>query len=147
MRVLPEVPSLRVLNAHVKRALIAGASKPGFRLVHFAILGNHLHLIVEADSNLMLSRGVQGLAVRISHAVNRAMSRKRGKVFSDRFHQHVLRTPPEAKAAIRYVIENYRKHRAESGRPVSSRFLDPHSSASLSRDVLPAPEFWLTRTG
>jgi hypothetical protein len=32
LRVRPEIPSLRVLNGCVRRALIAGASKPGFRL-------------------------------------------------------------------------------------------------------------------
>jgi REP element-mobilizing transposase RayT len=147
MRVLPEIPSLRVLNAPVKRALFAGANQPGFRIVHFSILGNHLHLIIEADTSERLSRGMQGIAVRISHAVNRGMSRKRGKVFSDRFHEHVLRTLREVKAAIHYVVENYRKHRAEAGRPVSARFVDPHSSAALEPHQLPSPEFWLTRTG
>src|SRR5262245_37070490 len=29
----------------------------GFRLVHFAVLSNHLHLIVEADSKSALARG------------------------------------------------------------------------------------------
>src|SRR5687767_8980301 len=59
MRVLPEIRSLRVLNGWVRRALVAGASKPGFRLIHFSIQGNHLHLIAEADDAVRLSRGIQ----------------------------------------------------------------------------------------
>src|SRR5918911_3045448 len=38
----------------------------GLRLIEFAVLGNHLHLLVEADSSVALSRGMQGLAVLIA---------------------------------------------------------------------------------
>jgi hypothetical protein len=44
MRVLPEIPSLRVLNGWVRRALFASADKPQFRIIHFSIQGNHIHL-------------------------------------------------------------------------------------------------------
>jgi putative transposase len=147
MRVLPEIPSLRVLNGWVKRALIAGSQKDGFRLIHFAILSNHLHLIAEADDRVSLSRGIQGIAIRISRAVNQALSRKRGKVFSDRFHEHVLRSLRETKAAVNYVIQNYRKHCAKAGHPLAPHFVDPHSSAIYlageEPNPLPAPSFWL----
>src|SRR5438876_1449634 len=39
------------------------------RLIEFSVLGNHLHrlhLLVEADSSLALSRGMQGLNVRFA---------------------------------------------------------------------------------
>src|SRR5688500_13311227 len=129
LRVLPGIPSLRVLNGCVKRALIAGASRSDFQLIHFSIQGNQLHLIVEADDTRALSRGMQGLAVRIARAVNQAMSRKRGKVFSDRYHHRVLKTPPETRAAISYLINNYKKHMAEAGRSVGRNFIDQHSTA------------------
>jgi putative transposase len=143
MRVLPEIPSLRVLNGWVRSALLAGSDQPGFRLIHYSIQGNHLHLIVEAEDTIRLSRGMQGFAVRISRAVNRALSRKRGKVFSDRYHAHVLATPRETRAAVAYVIENFRRHRAEGGRPVAASFVDPHTSAALEPGALPSPRFWL----
>src|SRR5687767_15163946 len=151
MRVLPEIPSLRVLNGWVRRALFAGASKPGFRLIHFSIQGNHLHLIAEAETARGLSRGIQGLAIRISRAVNEALSRKRGKVFSDRYHEHVLKTARETRAAISYVLENFRRHRAEAGRPVAPGFIDEHSSAiylgAPEQSPLPAPHSWLLKSG
>jgi putative transposase len=121
------------------------AHPPGFRLIHYTIQGNHLHLIVEAEDTICLSRGMQGLAVRISRAVNRALSRKRGKVFSDRYHAHVLTTPRETHAAIAYVLENFRRHRAQGGRPVAPSFVDPHTSAALESGALPSPRFWLLR--
>src|SRR5438105_6054701 len=43
----------------------------GLRVTEFSVLGNHLHLVVEADSDLALSRGMQGLNVRIARALNR----------------------------------------------------------------------------
>jgi REP element-mobilizing transposase RayT len=151
LRVLPEIPSLRVLNVCVRRALIAGASKPGFRLVHYSIQSNHIHLIVEADTTVQLSRGMQGIALRISNAVNKAMSGRSGKVFSDRYHEHVLSTPRETRAALRYVLENHRKHRLEAGRRLRDDFLDEHSTAAcfvgLERSPLPAARFWLLTNG
>src|SRR5688572_9972229 len=145
MRVLPEIPSLRVLNGWVRRALFASADKPRFRIIHFSIQGNHIHLIAEADDQVALSRGMQGLAIRIARGVNQALSRKRGKVFGDRYHEHVLKTPSEVRAAIHYVIHNYRKHMAEAGRRLRSDFIDDHSSA-VEPSQLPEPRFWITRS-
>ena len=39
----------------------------GLRLLEFWVLSNHLHL--EADGKRSLSRGVQGLAVRLARAL------------------------------------------------------------------------------
>jgi hypothetical protein len=159
MRVLPEIPSLRAMHARIRRALFAGAGKTkgnekrrDFRLIHFCILSNHLHLIVEADSTAALSRGMKGLAVRVAWAVNRALGRKRGKVFSDRYHSRVLSTPREANAALHYVINNYRKHQAEAGRILSPSFRDPCSSWTSLRarphdNPLAQPGTWLLRGG
>ena len=36
----------------------------GLRVFDFSVQGNHLHLIVEADSSESLSRGMQGLCIR-----------------------------------------------------------------------------------
>jgi putative transposase len=147
LRALPEIPSLRVLNGWVRRALVAGGTRNGFRLIYFAILENHLHLIVEADDRVSLSRGIQGLAIRIARAMNQAMSRKRGKVFSDRYHEHVLTTLRETKAAVHYVIHNYRKHCAKAGRPLAPNFVDPHSSSiyltGIEPSPFPSPSVWL----
>src|SRR5678816_3818954 len=45
------------------RACIGAAHKPGFRVVEFNVLSNHLHLITEAIDKDALARGMQGLEV------------------------------------------------------------------------------------
>jgi hypothetical protein len=90
----------------------AGGEDDGaFRLCHYAILNDHLHFVAEARSREALSRGLQGLLVRIAKALNKLWSR-RGKVFADRYHDRILRTPREVRNAIRYVLQNARKHAA-----------------------------------
>jgi len=110
----------------VRRALVAGRERFGFRLVHFSVQRDHLHLLAEAESRCALSRGVQGLAIRVARAINRRL-RRRGKVFADRYHARALKTPREARWALRYVLLNARKH--EPG-TVPSGFVDGCSSAA-----------------
>jgi REP element-mobilizing transposase RayT len=94
LRVRPGVPTLR--RHHMYRTLRAafrrGRERFGFRLVHYSVQGNHLHFICEADDRRALARGMQGLAVRIARRVNRVAGR-RGRLFADRYHLHVLATP------------------------------------------------------
>src|SRR5690606_21787361 len=78
---------------------------------------NHLHLLVEAANNAALSRGMKGLLVRMARGLNRLIGRK-GTVFTDRYHAHVLRSPTEARNAVRYVLTNTHVHAARRGRPV-----------------------------
>jgi hypothetical protein len=87
---------------------IAAASFAAFRVIHFSIQHDHLHLIVEADDRKVLSRGMQGLSIRAARALNRALER-RGRVWADRYHARALTTPREARAAIVYVLQNWRK--------------------------------------
>jgi len=49
----------------VRTAIQRGKERAGFRVVHFSVQGDHVHLIVEADDNRSLSHGMQSLAVRI----------------------------------------------------------------------------------
>lgn len=90
-------------------AIAAARERHGMRLVHDSIQSNHLHAIVEARAATALSRGAQGLSVRIARALNRAWGRK-GRVFDDRYHSRALRTPREVRYALGYVLNNARKH-------------------------------------
>jgi hypothetical protein len=65
-RTRPEVPSLRgrAVMDLLRQALGAGGRRAEFRLIHYSVQGNHLHLVVEAHDKVSLSRGMQGLAVR-----------------------------------------------------------------------------------
>ncbi len=113
----------------------------GLRLIEFSVLGNHLHLIVEADDTESLSRGMQGLGVRIAKALNRLMG-SRGRVFTDHYHARLLRTPTKLVNAIAYVLGNSAHHYGgESG-------ADPFSSVSCDRELLLGKaRSWLLRVG
>ena len=113
----------------------------GARLVEFSVQGNHLHLIVESDSNEALSRALQGLCIRLAKALN-ALMKRAGAVFADHYHSRLLRTPTELVNAIRYVLGNAAHHFGGEAR-------DPFSSAGLAEPegVLAKPRGWLLRTG
>jgi putative transposase len=111
MRIARGLPSLRKsrIFRELERAFRAGRERFGFRLVHFAVLSNHVHLVVEAEGALSLSRGMKGLAVRVARAVNRAVGRT-GAVCAERYHARALRTPREVRNALAYVLGNARRH-------------------------------------
>ena len=119
--------------------------RDGFRLVHFTVQSNHLHLIVEARDAMALARGIQGLSIRIAKAVNRVLGR-RGPVFADRYHGHALRTPTEAANAIAYVLGNSHVHAVRRGRPIRPDAIDPLTSAA-NRQLVAQPHTWLLRIG
>jgi len=135
--------SFRVITA----ALGTGADRFGMRVVKFSIQGNHIHLLVEAESHAALGRAMKGLSVRLAKGLNRMMGRT-GQVLGDRYHAHVLRTPAEVKWAIHYIRDNARNHAAERGERYSSGYVDPYSSDCPDLDlVLPVAETWLLRVG
>src|SRR5689334_8904389 len=80
-----------------------------FQVVHHSIQSNHLHLIVEASDRAALTSGMRGLLIRVARALNRLWKR-RGSVFSDRFHELELRNPRQVRNALVYVLQNLRKH-------------------------------------
>jgi REP element-mobilizing transposase RayT len=117
-----------VLSAAMHRA-----EKAAFRLVHYSVMGNHLHLLVEATDAGALARGMQGLGIRIARALNRVMKRS-GRVIADRYHAHILRTPSEVRRARHYLLDNARHHYGTRG---------PDEYAS--RRAVTAPRTWLLK--
>ena len=123
LRALPTLGSLRacpVFN-HLEAA-IGAASCAAFRIVHFSVQRDHVHLLVEAHDRTALLRGLRGFAIRAARAVNRALDR-RGRVWADRYHARALRTPREVRHALCYVLHNWKKQVPGALR------LDPCSSA------------------
>ena len=104
----------------LERAFYAGANRFGFRLVHYSVQGNHLHLLVEAKDATSLARGMNGMGVRVARGLNRVMARH-GGVLDDRYHAHILRTPTEVRRARAYLLQNARKHYGLAG-------ADPYTS-------------------
>ena len=131
LRVQPGVRSLRAHSVFVvvRKALAAAKRQFHFSLVHFSVQRDHLHLIAEASDRRALSRGVQGLSIRVARAVNRQLERK-GRLFADRYHARALKTPREVRFALRYVLLNVRKHARDS---VTAGLVDTRSSAAWFR--------------
>ena len=134
----PHVWNLRSRRSFrvIGHALELAAVRFETRLCEFSIQGNHIHLVVEARGPKALSQAMQGLGVRVARGLNRMMDR-RGRVFADRYHAHVLRTPTEVKRAVHYVRNNFAKH-------TGARYVDEYSSANPAF-ALPRPASWLLR--
>ena len=153
MRAVRGLPSLRSRDVFpaLRRGLAAG-SRADFRIVHFNVQSNHVHMLIEAGGTRALSRGMQGLAIRLAKALNRALGRA-GTIWADRFHSRALRTPCEVRNGLIYVLLNGRKHR------VAGPGIDPCSSGAWFRgwrqrieappDRAPVarPETWLLCVG
>jgi REP element-mobilizing transposase RayT len=113
----------------IRRAFVNGGSRFGFRLVHFSVQGNHIHLIGEAESTLAVSRALKGLGVRIARGLNGVM-RRSGPVIAERYHLRLIETAAQARRTLLYVLNNYRRHAAQWGETLSDEFVDPCSSAT-----------------
>lgn len=125
LRVRKDIPSLRGVRLvrEIGCSLRTACNQKRFRLIHYSIQSNHLHLIVEAADAEALGRGMMSIASRLARAVNRVFART-GKVLSDRYHSRVLKTPREVRNALAYVLLNARRPPASSA---------PHARASTTR--------------
>jgi len=113
-------PTVRIAIARATRH-----APDRFRIVHYSVQSNHVHLIVEAAERRALTAGVHGLEARITRYVNELLLR-RGALWADRWHGRALKSPREVRNALVYVLANFRKH---SARPVP-RGVDPCSSGA-----------------
>jgi putative transposase len=151
------LPSLREQVIFLEmRGALGQTVRSWFRVVHFSVQANHVHLLVEAENKASLSRGVMGVAIRMARAVNRVLERH-GNVWSERYHSRALKTPREVRNGIVYVLMNRHKHVSKAVA------LDPCSSASLFdgwklppalappretiERTIEAPTTWLLRLG
>jgi REP element-mobilizing transposase RayT len=143
-----------VLNA------LRASNSERFRIVHYSVQENHVHLIAEAENAASLSSGVRGLMVRIAQRVNPLLFR-RGRFWADRWHGHALKGPREVRNALVYVLQNHEKHAhtrnlstaakvdSLSSAPWFDGFVEPRRGAP--RGVGPpcgvAPRTWLLSVG
>jgi REP element-mobilizing transposase RayT len=150
------LPSLRaeLLHNRIKKA-IRETRREGFRIVHYSVQADHVHLIIEADTEEILTSGMRSFAIRVALDVNkRVLRRRRGRVWGDRYHRRDLGSPPEVRHALVYVLANGAKH----GHTTAGQ-LDPCSSGRWfdgwvmplappeEASPLQPPDTWLLRTG
>src|SRR5437773_7950168 len=77
LRVQPGIGYLRAQRrAAIILAALEGANeREDFQVVDYVILGNHLHLLVEADDEIALSRGMHAFGIRLAMRLNRLQNR------------------------------------------------------------------------
>ena len=146
-------PSLRsALAFGALRSAIAKSSNAGFRVVHFSVQADHVHAIVEADDKRSLSTGIAALKIRTARALNRTF-RRRGAVWSGKYHAGAVRTPQETRVALLYVLQNWKKH-IRGARGVDGRSSGPWFDGWTKPPRLPPtptpvarPRTWLASKG
>ena len=175
LRIVGAVGSLRRRLAYhaIREATIVAAQREDFRIVHVSLQRTHIHLLVEADHRRALSRGMQSFQISAAKHLNRMISkgkpgpRRRGRVFSDRYHAEIIDSPRRARRALSYVLNNWRKHAEDRDPRVGGWAFDWFSSgwsfpdwAELIDDpmfhpspptyeplIVRRPTTWLLRTG
>jgi len=142
LRVVSAVGNLRrrCVYQAIREATLTTARREDFRIVHLSIQRTHVHLLVEADHKTALALGMQGFQISAAKHLNAAISkgrpgpRRRGAVFPDRYHAEIITSPTQARHAISYILNNYRKHREDRVAPISTWTVDWFSSAAMFPD-------------
>jgi REP element-mobilizing transposase RayT len=150
IRVEDVIGRLRTRNAYmaIREAAIVVLQREEFRIVHLSIEGTHVHLLVEAESRRALSCGMRAFegsaakhlnaafskaggwwerkrAARLGHALP---ARRRGRVFRDRYHETFIRSPKQARHALAYVLNNWRRHREDRAERAQGWLIDPFAT-------------------
>jgi putative transposase len=168
VRVRSGVPSLRRgrFVAELRGTLRRGCERGDFRVLHYSVQADHVHLLVESAGRSALARGMKSIGARLARAIQRAFALA-GPVLDGRYHLRVLRTPREVRNAIAYILLNAQHHLLKrfrgSPRRLSSVVLAAASSArwfdgwasGIPRAVtategepeVARPHTWLARVG
>jgi REP element-mobilizing transposase RayT len=139
LRVVGAVGNLRrrCVYQAIREATLTTALRENFRIVQLSIQRTHVHLLVEASDKSALARGMQGFQISAAKHLNAAISkgkpgpRRRGVVFPDRYHAEIITSPRQARHALSYVMNNWRKHQEDLRAPMSGRTIDWFSSAAM----------------
>jgi REP element-mobilizing transposase RayT len=150
LRVLEVIGRLRTRRAYmaIREAAITVLTHEAFRIVQMSIESTHLHLLVEADSRAALSTGMKAFEISAAKHLNAAFSnaggwwerkraarlghalpkRRKGRVFSDRYHETHIKSPRQARHALAYVLNNWRRHREDRRADARSWRIDPFTT-------------------
>jgi REP element-mobilizing transposase RayT len=162
LRVVEQVARARLRTRHayaaIREAAITVLKHEAFRIVQLSIQGTHVHLLVETDGREALSRGMQAFEISAAKHINAALSRagswwerrtargrgagrrRKGRVFADRYHEQRITNPAQARNALAYVLNNWRKHRVDRAEGARTWLIDPYATRW-------AFDGWLERAG
>ena len=157
LRVMPAVGSLRRRKMYhaLREATIVAAVRERIRIVQISLQRTHVHLLVEAENKQALARGLQGFQISAARNINTMLGadrhrRRRGCVFSDRYHLEVITSPRRAHHALSYVVNNWRHHGEDQRGLARTWLVDPFSSGISFPDwkeLEDKPVMWPIRDG
>ncbi len=170
VRIVDGIRSLRSLDMYtaIRTATLVVAQHEHMRIVEISIQRTHIHLIVEARDAVALARGMQAFQTSAARGINRVLSTegvpRRGRVFADRYHIEIISSPTQARYALLYVLNNWRKHGDDRDPAAHAWPVDPFSSGvrfdgwvggvppwlwplSYEPLVVKHPRSWLLREG
>jgi putative transposase len=154
LRVVAAIGNLRRRAAYraIREATLIAAMREEVRIVHVSIQRTHVHLLVEAADKRALANGMQSFQISAAKHLNAAVGklrggpRRRGTVFPDRYHAEVIRSPRQARHALAYVMNNWRKHGEDRAERSRRWKVDPFSTGAGFVDWAErAEEPWLWR--
>jgi len=154
LRVVAAVGNLRRRRLYhaVREATLTAARFGKIRIVHVSLQRTHVHLLVEANGKGALAKGMQGFQISAAKHINAALSkgrpgpRRRGAVFPDRYHAEIITSPRQARHALSYVLNNWRKHEEDRSAKTNGWRIDWFSSAAMFPDWTEyGDEVWLWR--
>jgi putative transposase len=96
-------------------------------VIHFSLISNHIHMLVEARDKKALEQGMRSLVSRMGKLVA-SYSNRKGPVFKGRYHLEVIKSPTRMKRSLNYVLLNQAKHSK------MLEHMDPFSSAKYFPD-------------
>ena len=100
---------------HAVRAAMGGMlRRTDFGIVHISLERDHMHLIAEAHDAMALGNGMRAFQSSAARRLNRTLGR-RGRVFEDRYHSVAVTSPRQARRAMNYVLNNFRRHQLDDG--------------------------------
>jgi REP element-mobilizing transposase RayT len=136
MRVADDVGSLRkrsIMRAVHEATIIVTRNEARFRIVHLSLQRTHIHMIVEAENRVALATGMQAFGISAARNINRVIGEQHGekrigRVFADRYHARILKTPRQVRNTIAYVLNNWRHHGEDKHAIAKHWVIDPFAS-------------------
>lgn len=107
---------LKLLRHAIQRARLQG-----LKIIHYSLEYDHVHLLIEAENNHILGKGMQALGVSLSKGINRLKNLK-GAVYKHRYHFRQITSPRQLKNVLGYIFNNGVKH------GTASSIVNPYNS-------------------
>jgi len=92
----------------LKKAIL-NARRFNLKIIHYSLEFDHVHLLIEAENNIILGKGMQSFGVTFSKAINRHRNVS-GQVYKHRYHFRKITSAKQLKNVMNYIFKNGVKH-------------------------------------